>query len=90
MPNSKVHRRNQLVERHLDLALRLARSFSQRTGLDQDDLFQVAVLGLIKATKTYRSATNVPFEAFARTHARGAILHYLRDSVALVLSLIHI
>ena len=76
MPNSKVHRRNQLVERHLDLALRLARSFSQRTGLDQDDLFQVAVLGLIKATKTYRSATNVPFEAFARTHARGAILHY--------------
>ena len=84
MPNSKVHRRNQLVERHLDLALRLARSFSQRTGLDQDDLFQVAVFGLIKATKTYRSATNVPFEAFARTHARGAILHYLRDSVALV------
>ena len=84
MPNSQVQRRNQLVERHLDLALRLARSFSQRTGLDQDDLFQVAVLGLIKATKTYRSATNVPFEVFARTHARGAILHYLRDSVALV------
>ena len=84
MSNTTVHRRNQQVERHLDLAERLARSFSQRTGLDRDDLYQVAVLGLIKATKAYRSETNVPFEAFARVHARGAILHYLRDSVALV------
>jgi RNA polymerase sigma-B factor len=84
MSNTKIHRRNQQVERHLDLAERLARSFSQRTGLDCDDLYQVAVLGLIKATKAYRSETNVPFEAFARVHARGAILHYLRDSVAMV------
>ena len=84
MSNTKIHRRNQQVERHLDLAERLARSFSQRTGLDRDDLYQVAVLGLIKATKAYRSETNVPFEAFARVHARGAILHYLRDSVAMV------
>ena len=82
--NTTVHRRNQQVERHLDLAERLARSFSQRTGLDRDDLYQVAVLGLIRATKAYRSETNVPFEAFARVHARGAILHYLRDSVAMV------
>ena len=84
MSNTTIHRRNQQVERHLDLAERLARSFSQRTGLDRDDLYQVAVLGLIKATKAYRSETNVPFEAFARVHARGAILHYLRDSVAMV------
>ena len=85
MPNSNIQRRNRVVERHLELAQRLARNFSQRTGLDQDDLFQVAVLGLIKATKAYRSETNVPFEAFARPHFRGAILHYLRDSVAMVL-----
>ena len=84
MPNSNIQRRNRVVERHLELAQRLARNFSQRTGLDQDDLFQVAVLGLIKATKAYRSETNVPFEAFARPHVRGAILHYLRDSVAMV------
>ncbi len=70
MSNTTIHRRNQQVERHLDLAERLARSFSQRTGLDRDDLYQVAVLGLIKATKAYRSETNVPFEAFARVHAR--------------------
>ena len=84
MPNSNIQRRNRVVERHLELAQRLARNFSQRTGLDQDDLFQVAVLGLIKATKAYRSETNVPFEAFARPHVRGAILHYLRESVAMV------
>ena len=85
MPNNfNIQRRNRLVERHLDLAQRLARSFSQQTGLDHDDLFQVAVLGLLKATKAYRSEMNVPFEAFARPHARGAILLYLRDSVAMV------
>ena len=85
MPNnSNIQRRNRLVERHLDLAQRLARSFSQRTGLDHDDLFQVAVLGLIKATKAYESDMNVPFEAFARPNARGTILDYLRESVALV------
>ena len=84
MPNSNIQRRNRVVERHLELGQRLARNFSQRTGLEQDDLFQVAVLGLIKATKAYRSETNVPFEAFARPHVRGAILHYLRDSVAMV------
>ena len=85
MPNNfNIQRRNRLVERHLDYAQRLARSFSQQTGLDHDDLFQVAVLGLLKATKAYRSEMNVPFEAFARPHARGAILHYMRDSVAMV------
>ena len=85
MPNNfNIQRRNRLVERHLDLAQRLARSFSQQTGLDHDDLFQVAVLGLLKATKAYRSEMNVPFEALARPHARGAILHYLQDSVAMV------
>jgi RNA polymerase sigma-B factor len=70
MSNTTVQRRNQQVERHLDLAERLARSFTQRTGLDRDDLYQVAVLGLIKATNAYRSETNVPFEAFARVHVR--------------------
>ena len=82
--NFNIQRRNRLVERHLDHAQSQARSFSHQTGLDHDDLFQVAVLGLLKATKAYRSEMNVPFEAFARPHARGAILHYLRDSVDMV------
>ena len=41
-------------------------------------------IGLIKASRSYRPQTKVPFEVYARPHIRGEILHYLRDGVALV------
>ena len=60
MPNSNIQRRNRVVERHLELAQRLARNFSQRTGLEQDDLFQVAVLGLIKRPRPIEAKRMCP------------------------------
>ena len=42
------------------------------------------MIGLIKASRRYEKENLIPFEVFARPHIRGAILHYLRDSVALV------
>ena len=62
------------------IALHYARIARQ----DKDDLIQVGRLGLIKAAGLYQKAFEVPFSAFARPHIRGAILHYLRDSVGLV------
>ena len=62
------------------IALHYARIARQ----DKDDLIQVGRLGLIKAAGMYQKAFEVPFSAFARPHIRGAILHYLRDSVGLV------
>ena len=42
------------------------------------------MLGLIKAASAYENSCSVPFQAFARPHIRGAILHYLRDRAALI------
>ena len=41
-------------------------------------------LGLLRAAEGYEQGQDKPFEVFARPHIRGAILHYLRDSVGLV------
>ena len=75
---------NQQVEQHLHLAGQLAIRYSRRTGYDQDDLRQVGLIGLIKASRLYEPLANVPFEVYAKPHIRGEILHYLRDGVALV------
>ena len=84
MSHASLRRSNQQVERHLHLARELAVRYSRRTGYDMDDLRQVGLLGLIKASRSYRPQTKVPFEVYARPHVRGEILHYLRDGVALV------
>ena len=84
MSHASLRRSNQQVERHLHLARELAVRYSRRTGYDMDDLRQVGLLGLIKASRSYRPQTNIPFEVYARPHVRGEILHYLRDGVALV------
>ena len=84
MSHASLLRSNQQVERHLHLARELAVRYSRRTGYDMDDLHQVGLLGLIKASRSYQPQMKVPFEVFARPHIRGEILHYLRDGVALV------
>ena len=56
-----IHRHIQQVVHHLELAERLPGSFLSGLVLTVMDLYQVAVLGLIKATKAYGSETIVPF-----------------------------
>ena len=88
--NQKLHLqrqtklRNQRIEAHLHLVRPLAIHYSIRTGHDRDDLMQVGSLGLIKAAQRFNPVHEVPFNAFARPHIRGAVLHYLRDRVGLV------
>jgi RNA polymerase sigma-B factor len=82
--NASTNQRNQRVEQHLRLVQPIALHYAQRSGEDKDDLLQVGCLGLIRAAGLFDGAKGVPFEAFARPHVRGAILHYLRDSRGLV------
>ena len=72
------------MEQHLQLVRPIALSFARRSGQSGDDLTQVGMLGLIKAASAYENSCSVPFQAFARPHIRGAILHYLRDRAALI------
>lgn len=74
-----LHRRNQLVQAHQQLVRPIAHHYARCSAEGSDDLHQVGLLGLIRAAELYRREQGTPFEAFARPHIRGAILHYLRD-----------
>ncbi len=69
---------DRLVATHHYLCRRGARKF-WRTGLERSDLEQVAVIGLIKASRRYDAATRTPFEAYAWLMIVGELMHYVRD-----------
>jgi RNA polymerase sigma-B factor len=70
--------RDAVIFAHRYLCARGARKF-RRTESDSADLEQVAALGLIKATDTYRPERATPFEAYAWLMIVGELMHYVRD-----------
>jgi RNA polymerase sigma-B factor len=74
-----VRQRNQRVETYRALVRPLAIHYARCSQECSEDLIQVGLLGLIRAAELYSKERKIPFEAFARPHIRGAILHYLRD-----------
>jgi len=76
--------RNHRVEQYRAVVRPLALHYSRCSRECFDDLLQVGLMGLIRAAELYREDRHTPFEAFARPHIRGAILHYLRDAAPLV------
>jgi RNA polymerase sigma factor FliA len=62
------------LARHVvdDVATRLPRS------VDRQDLHAAALLGLVNAARVYDPSLGVPFDAFARTRMRWAVLDELR------------
>ncbi len=70
--------RNELVEAHYGLAVRLAQEFAGR-GERLDDLVQVALLGLVKAVERFDPDRGVAFTTFAVHTARGEIKRHFRD-----------
>lgn len=64
----------------LPLARALARRFRQR-GEAEEDLTQVACLGLLKAAERFEPEQGTPFGAYATSLMVGEIRHHLRDRV---------
>lgn len=79
-----LQQRNQRVNHYRSLVTPIAVHYSRRCPEPLDDLVQVGLLGLLRAAELYAPRSATPFEAFARPHIRGAILHYLRDSALAV------
>jgi RNA polymerase sigma-B factor len=71
--------REQLVERLLPLARRIARRY-RRSDEPLDDLVQVATLGLIKAIDRFDPARETAFAAYAVPTMLGELKRYFRDS----------
>lgn len=70
--------RNQLVERHMGLAAHIAKRY-QRAGTRDDDLRQVAMVGLVKAVDRFDPEYGASFSAFAGRTIEGELKRYFRD-----------
>ena len=79
-----LRQRNRRVVAHREIVRPLALHYAHRSPEPSEDLMQVGLMGLIRAAELYDRDRRTPFEAFARPHIRGAILHYLRDCAPLV------
>lgn len=71
--------REELIKGNLRLVLSVVQRFSNR-GENMDDLFQVGVIGLIKAIDNFNLELNVRFSTYAVPMCIGEIRRYLRDS----------
>lgn len=70
--------RNRLVERHMGLAAHIANRFRRQGGND-DDLRQVAMVGLVKAVDRFDPNYGAAFSAFAGRTIEGELKRHFRD-----------
>ena len=70
--------RQQMISGNLRLVLSVVQKFSGR-GENLDDLFQVGVIGLIKAIDHFNTELNVKFSTYAVPMCVGEVRRFLRD-----------
>lgn len=76
--NKDKETRDTLIERHLYIAEILSKKYSNR-GIEYDDLYQVASIGLIYAIDRYDINKGYQFSSFATPTIIGEIKKHFRD-----------
>ncbi|ABR46253.1 phage transcriptional regulator, RinA family [Alkaliphilus metalliredigens QYMF] len=76
--NKKVEVRNELVNRYLYIAEILSKKFLNK-GIDYEDIYQVASLGLIYAIERFDLSRGFEFSSFATPTIIGEIKKHFRD-----------
>ena len=72
--------RKRLIEGNMRLAIKIANSFSN-TRIDQDDLWSIAFMGLIRAADTFDPHKGIKFTAYMTTVVKNEIRLELRKVV---------
>ena len=72
--------RDELIKCNLRLVLSVIQKFIGRNGANADDLFQVGVVGLIKAIDNFDLSLDVRFSTYAVPMISGELRRYLRDN----------
>ncbi len=72
--------RNTLIEMNQSLVRFAAGRFRPRSGAEPEDIFQVGVIGLIKAIDRFDLGREVEFTTFALPYIRGEIRRHFRDA----------
>ena len=75
--------RNRLVEQHRQVGDHLVRRYARR-GVSEDDLRQIALLGVIAAVERFDPSLGVNFSTFAGRTVEGELKRYLRDRTWIV------
>lgn len=78
--------RSELIQSNLRLVLSVIQKFIGRNGTTADDLFQVGVVGLIKAIDNFDLSLDVRFSTYAVPMISGELRRYLRDNNAIRVS----
>ncbi len=76
--NREKEVRDILIEKHLYIAEILSKKYANR-GIDYDDIYQVACIGLIYAIERYDIDKGFEFSSFATPTIIGEIKKYFRD-----------
>ena len=77
--------REKLIKGNLRLVLSVLQKFTGR-GENPDDLFQVGVIGLIKAIDNFNTDLDVKFSTYAVPMISGELRRYLRDNTPIRVS----
>ena len=70
--------RNQIVEENIGLVWNIVKRYTGR-GYDQEDIFQIGCIGLIKAIDHFDMSYQVKFSTYAVPMINGEIKRFLRD-----------
>lgn len=78
MENNYENRDN-MIMKHLPLVKKIVGKIeSKDNAVDQEDLFNIGVIGLMDAIDKYDASKKVPFEAYATLRIRGSVIDELR------------
>ena len=81
----EIELKDQFINANLRLVLSLIKKFNNR-GENIDDIFQVGVIGLIKAIDNFDMSQNVQFSTYAVPMIIGEIKRFLRDNSSMRIS----